>query len=67
MVDGWNTYKPFFVPLKAFPFEFLDGNNNATAWSCGTKCMFIDPSFEDTSKSSLAKKRFRPEVSCSIL
>uniref|UniRef100_A0A2P2N283 Uncharacterized protein n=1 Tax=Rhizophora mucronata TaxID=61149 RepID=A0A2P2N283_RHIMU len=48
--------KPLPVSLKAFYFEPLNGHNQTTSWFSRSQCVCINPSFENTTKTSFSKK-----------
>lgn len=59
---NWSTYKPFLVALKAFCRKSFDSYNYSSSRLGRSQSVFIKPTFENASESSLSEKSLRPEV-----
>lgn len=63
-LQSHHTHQPFLVTLEALLIQSLRSNNHSSPWFRSFKGVFVDPPFEDTSKTTFAYNTVRPEVSC---
>ena len=57
------SYKPFFVTLKSIRIQGFDSYGETCTGLNRSSTVFLDPSFEDATKTSFSEKTLGSEVS----